>query len=209
MVLKKSSNNSKRWLKKHFNDPYVKERNRKNVRSRAWFKLKEINESENIFKNKMNIMDLGSNPGGWSEYARKKIGKYGIIFACDVLPMKSLKNVTFFHGDITKTEFLEKFLLIVKEYSWNVVMSDMSPNISGCSVVDNANMFKLSNIVLKIAIQVLNFQGYLIIKLFQGYGFDEYMQKIYNTFNFVKIYKPKASCMNSREVFIIAYGLKV
>ncbi|VAX76633.1 RlmE family RNA methyltransferase [Buchnera aphidicola] len=209
MIFRKKINSSKSWLQRYFKDPYIKERNRKNLRSRAWFKLKEINELEKVFKKNMNVIDLGSNPGGWSEYVRQKIGKLGIILACDISPMRALDGVIFFHGDITQTDTLKKFFLIIKKYSWNVVMSDMSPNISGCSIVDNMNMFKLSDIVLDISIQVLSKTGYLIIKLFQGYGFDEYISKIYDLFSLVKIYKPRSSRDNSREVYIIASRCKI
>ncbi|VFP78231.1 Ribosomal RNA large subunit methyltransferase E [Buchnera aphidicola (Cinara cuneomaculata)] len=209
MIFIKRLNKSKNWLKKHFSDPYVKERNRKNLRSRAWFKLKEINESEKIFYTGMKIIDLGSHPGGWSEYAIGQIGKSGIIFAYDILPMRPLKNVKFFNGDITDIFIQKKMFLCLKEHSWNVVMSDISPNISGCSIVDNANMFKLSNIVLKISMSVLSKRGCLIMKLFQGHGFKEYIQKIFNIFNIVKIYKPRSSRVNSREVFIIARRFKM
>ncbi|ABJ90704.1 ribosomal RNA large subunit methyltransferase E [Buchnera aphidicola] len=208
MILKKRSKSSKNWLKRNFNDPYIKERNKKKLRSRSWFKLKEIDESEKIFKKGMNVIDLGSNPGGWSEYTLKKIGKSGKIFACDILPMRFLKDIVFFCGDISNSDFLKKIFLFLDKYSWNVVMSDISPNICGYSVIDNSNMFKLSNIVLKISRHVLSNNGYLIIKLFQGYGFNKYMKKIRNIFELVKIYKPNASRVNSREVFIIAYGCK-
>lgn len=208
MIIKKKLNNSKSWLKKNFRDPYIKERKRRNLRSRSWFKIKEINESEKIFKNNMYVIDLGSHPGGWSQYVHKKIGNSGIIIACDILPMKSLERVIFFCGDITKVEFFQKMLSIFKKYSWNVIMSDMSPNISGCSIVDNCNMFRLSNVVLKISKYVLSHCGYLIIKLFQGHGFNEYMKKIYNMFIYVKIYKPRSSRSNSSEIFIIAHGQK-
>ncbi|VFP81154.1 Ribosomal RNA large subunit methyltransferase E [Buchnera aphidicola (Cinara kochiana kochiana)] len=209
MISIKRSNKSKNWLKRHFSDPYVKERNRKKLRSRAWFKLKEINESEKIFHTGMKIIDLGSNPGGWSEYALEKIGKSGMIFAYDILPMRPLKNVTFFHVDIANILVQRKIFISLKKYSWNVIMSDISPNISGCSIVDNVNMFKLSNIVLKISTSVLSMHGCLVMKLFQGYGFNEHVQKIFNMFKIVKIYKPRSSRVNSREVFIIARRIKI
>ncbi|VFP81533.1 SAM-dependent methyltransferase [Buchnera aphidicola] len=209
MIFRKNSRSSKNWFKKHCSDPYVKERNRRSLRSRSWFKLKEINESEKIFKKGMNIIDLGSNPGGWSEYASQEIGCSGVIFAYDILPMRPLKNVTFFNVDVSNTDVQKKMLFFLKKHSWNVVMSDMSPNISGCSIVDNVNTFKLSNIAVRIAVHVLSNTGYLIIKLFQGYGFNKYIQKIFSKFIIVKVYKPRSSRFNSREVFIIARGLKI
>ncbi|VFP83730.1 RlmE family RNA methyltransferase [Buchnera aphidicola] len=209
MILIKKINKSNNWLKKHLSDPYIKERNRRNLRSRAWFKLKEINESEKIFYTGMKVIDLGSNPGGWSEYALEKIGKSGIIFAYDILPMRPLKNVKFFRGDITDILIQKKMFILLKKYSWNIIMSDMSPNLSGCSIVDNVNMFKLSNIVLKISMSVLSTNGCLVMKLFQGYGFNEYIKKIFNMFKLVKIYKPRSSRVNSREVFIIARKYKI
>ncbi|VFP88456.1 Ribosomal RNA large subunit methyltransferase E [Buchnera aphidicola (Cinara piceae)] len=209
MIFRKNLSSSKNWFRKHCKDPYVRERNRRNLRSRSWFKLKEINESEKIFEKGMNIIDLGSHPGGWSEYASQEIGHTGIIYAYDILPMRPLKNVTFFKGDITDIDIQKKMFFFLKKHSWNVVMSDMSPNISGCSIVDNVNVFKLSNIALKIAIRVLSSKGYLIIKLFHGHGFNKYIQKIYSKFIIVKVYKPRSSRVNSREVFIIARGFKI
>ncbi|MGI4816630.1 MAG: RlmE family RNA methyltransferase [Janthinobacterium lividum] len=208
MIIKKKSKNSNNWSSKYFTDPYIRERNKKNLRSRAWFKLKEINESEKIFNIGMKVIDLGSNPGGWSEYALQKIGNSGIIFAYDILPMHPLKNVTFFHEDVTDIHIQKKIFFNLKKNSWNVVMSDMSPNISGCSIVDNANMFKLNDVALKISMYVLLKNGCLIMKLFQGYGFKMYIKKICDFFKLVKIYKPRSSRFNSREVFIIARGVK-
>ncbi|VFP85001.1 Ribosomal RNA large subunit methyltransferase E [Buchnera aphidicola (Cinara splendens)] len=208
MIAKKKSKNSNNWLKKHFADPYIRARNKKNLRSRAWFKLKEINESEKIFNIGMKVIDLGSNPGGWSEYALQKIGNSGIIFAYDILPMRPLKNVTFFHEDVTDIRMQKKIFFNLRKNSWNVVMSDMSPNVSGFSIIDNTNMFKLNDVALKISMHVLLKNGCLIMKLFQGYGFNMYMKKICDVFKLVKIFKPCSSRINSREVFVIARGIK-
>ncbi|VFP85996.1 Ribosomal RNA large subunit methyltransferase E [Buchnera aphidicola (Cinara pseudotaxifoliae)] len=208
MIAKKKLNKSNNWLRKHFADPYVRERNKKNLRSRSWFKLKEINESEKIFNIGMKVIDLGSNPGGWSEYALQKIGNSGIIFAYDILPMRPLKQVTFFCEDVTDIYVQKKIFFSLKKNSWNVVMSDMSPNTSGFSIVDNANIFKLNDVALKISMHALLKNGCLIMKLFQGCGFNMHIQKIFDIFKLVKIYKPRSSRFNSREVFIVARGFK-
>lgn len=209
MNIKNRSKSSGRWLAKHFRDPYVKERNRRNLLSRSWFKIEEIDKHNNIFKIGMNVINLGASPGGWTEYLYKKVGLSGRIIACDILPMFYLKNVIFIQGDITKKIVLQNILSVSKNYIWNAIISDMSPNMSGFSIIDQNKIFFLSDIALSIVNSLLTKNGYFIVKLFQGEGFNQYLKKIYSEFINVKIFKPFSSRINSREVFVIAYGRKM
>ncbi|WP_075432011.1 RlmE family RNA methyltransferase [Buchnera aphidicola] len=209
MNIKRRTNSSRNWLSRNFRDPYIKERNSKNLRARSWFKIKEIDDKYNIFQIGMNVIDLGSSPGGWSEYLQKKIGFSGHILACDLLPMRPLKRVIFLKGDIADSVILKKIVSISKQYHWNAIVSDMSPNISGCSIIDNSKAFDLSDSAIYIADRFLSRKGYFIIKLFQGGDFNQYIKKIYNIFVKVKIFKPNSSRAGSREVFIIAHGRKI
>lgn len=209
MIIKHRTKSSRNWLHRNFRDPYIKERNSKNLRARSWFKIKEIDERYNIFQIGMNVIDLGSSPGGWSEYLQKKIGFSGRVLACDLLPMRPLNRIIFLKGDLTNKVILKKFISLSEKYHWNAIVSDMSPNISGCSIIDNAKAFDLSDIAISIADRVLSKQGYFIMKLFQGGDFSQYIKKIYNIFVKVKIFKPNSSRASSREIFIIAHGRKI
>lgn len=203
------SKSSKIWLKKNFSDFYIKQRNIRNCRSRAWFKLKEIDEKKKIFTFGMNIIDLGAAPGGWSQYAITKIGKKGKILAFDVIPMKKMKNVFFVCGDIFSDLILKKIYFFSKIYTWSVIMSDMCPNISGYSLIDDSKMFFLGKKILNIANKFLSRNGFLIIKFFYGIEFNKFFKKIRSIFVNVSIYKPNSSRINSREVFIIAHEYRV
>lgn len=209
MKIKNRTQSSTSWLNRNFRDPYIKIRNVKNLRSRSWFKIKEIDEKYKIFEKGMNVIDLGASPGGWSEYLQEKIGNSGHILACDLLPMKPLKKVFFLQGDVSNKMILKKIISFSKKYCWNAIISDMSPNISGCSIVDNAKSFYLSDIAIFITNRLLSRKGYFILKLFQGTGFNQYLKKIYHAFVQVKVFKPKSSRMNSREIFIIACKRKI
>ncbi|AEH39830.1 ribosomal methytransferase [Buchnera aphidicola (Cinara tujafilina)] len=176
------SKSSGNWLHRNFHDLYIKKRNIKKLRSRSWFKIKEIDKKYNIFQKGMNIIDLGAAPGGWCEYLQEKIGQSGHILACDLIPIKPLKRVIFLQGDVSNKSIFKKIISISKRYYWNAIVSDMSPNISGCSVVDNARSFYLSDIAISIANILLSKNGYFIIKLFQGDGFNQYIKKINDIF---------------------------
>lgn len=206
---KKRSSSSIRWLSEHFKDSYVKNAHLNNLRSRAWFKINEIQLKYQVFKSGMNIIDLGSSPGSWSQYALQKIGKKGSIIACDMKSMHAIKGVFFIQGDITKKKILEDLYNCIKNTKINLIMSDMSPNITGISDIDMANIFNLSNSVLNICINILCKKGIFIIKLFQGREFEDYLRKIRYFFEKIKIYKPRSSRNRSREIFLIAIGKKI
>ena len=199
---KKSSN----WYKSHINDEFVKLANKGNWRSRAVFKLKEIDEKYNLIKEESNILDLGSAPGGWSQYASKKL-KNARITAVDVLNMENIPNVDFVQSDI------EDFGLNLKKRDnldkIDLVMSDIAPNISGIDSADVPAMLNLAEIVTEIALDSLNESGSLLIKLFQGKGTDDFVKDVRQLFKKVRIIKPKASRSNSREIYMLATMLKI
>ncbi|WP_367673431.1 23S rRNA (uridine(2552)-2'-O)-methyltransferase RlmE [Buchnera aphidicola] len=195
---------SNNWLHNHFCDKYVKLAHKKGFRSRATFKLAELNNSDKIFQLGMTVIDLGSAPGSWSEYAVSKIGENGKIIACDILPMVPIKNVHFIQGDFREKIIFDKLLNHVRSTSVSVVMSDMAPNISGHSCIDIPKSIFLCNLALNISKITLVSGGTLLLKLFQGEGFDTFLKKIHNLFSIVKIRKPNSSLASSREVYIVA-----
>ncbi|BGI50977.1 MAG: 23S rRNA (uridine(2552)-2'-O)-methyltransferase RlmE [Arsenophonus endosymbiont of Ceratovacuna japonica] len=201
--------NSNRWLIEHFNDKYVIQAQKKNFRSRAWFKLDQIQKSDKIFKHGMTVIDLGSSPGGWSKYAASKVGHMGRVIACDLLSMNPIVGVDFLQGDFRDNKILRLLLKLIGNKKIHVVMSDMSPNISGISTVDISCSIHLIQLVLDIWYDILAIEGSFIIKSFQGEGFNEYLTKIRSLFLKVKIRKPDASRSRSREVYIVATGRKI
>jgi len=208
-LIKKLSFKTTSWIKNHINDYYVKESYKKNIRSRAWFKLKEIDTKEHLFKPKNKIIDLGSSPGSWAQYATSKIGNQGLVFAYDIKPMKPIKNVIFNQGDIVNNnDLLNSLLDFFKTTSIHVVMSDMAPNTTGVHLVDNIRSINLCNIALLIAKKVLKKNGFFLVKTFQGTELNQYIDKIRKNFILVKIYKPQSSRSVSREIYILASRLK-
>ena len=199
------SKNSSKWYKAHINDEFVKLANKGNWRSRAVFKLKEIDEKYNLITENSNILDLGSAPGGWSQYAAKK-HKIIKITAIDILHMESIHNVNFVQSDIE--EFSENYLKNKDFDKIDLVMSDIAPNISGIESADVPAMLNLADMVVEIALNVLSDSGNLLIKLFQGKGTDDYLRDIRGHFDKVRIIKPKASRSNSREIYMLATNLK-
>ena len=199
------SKKSSKWYKAHINVEFVKLANKGNWRSRAVFKLKEIDEKYNLITENSNILDLGSAPGGWSQYASLK-HKNIKITAIDLINMESIHNVNFVQSDIE--QFSENFLKNNNFDKIDLVMSDIAPNISGIESADLPAMLNLADIVAEVAIDTLKESGNLLVKLFQGKGTDEYMKDMRNYFEKVRIIKPKASRSNSREIYMLATGLK-
>jgi len=208
MAKSKGNSSSKSWLKEHFDDPYVKMSQQEGVRSRAVYKLKEMDEKDNLLKPGLNIVDLGAAPGGWSEFAAKKIAGKGNIIATDILPMDYLDGVSFFQGDFREDEVLQSILNQLENNPVDLVLSDMAPNISGVDSIDQPASMYLVELALDFAEQTLSKNGRFLVKVFQGSGFEEYLKLVRNTFKQVKIRKPKASRARSREVYILAEGLK-
>lgn len=209
MANKKRSASSSRWLQEHFSDKYVQQAKKKGFRSRAWFKLEEIQQSDNIFKPGMTVVDLGAAPGGWSQYVVQQLGNKGRIIACDLLPMDPIVGVDFLQGDFRDELVLKALLDRVGNNKVQVVMSDMAPNMSGTPAVDIPRSMYLVELALDMCRDVLAPGGSFIVKVFQGEGFDEYLGQIRSLFTKVKVRKPDASRSRSREVYIVATGRKL
>ncbi len=202
------SKSSQRWLREHFTDPYVKEAQQKGYRSRAVFKLQEINARDRILKPGMTVVDLGSTPGGWAQEAAKLAGPRGRVIALDLLPMEPLPGVEFMQADFTEAGTLDKLLQDLKGAPIHLVMSDMSPNISGMKSVDQPRGMYLAELALEFARQVLAPGGDLLLKLFQGAGFTSIMKELRLSFKEVKVRKPKASRARSPELYVLARNFR-
>lgn len=201
---KKKSGSSRRWLDEHFSDHYVKQAKQLGYRSRAIFKIQELQEKYHLFKPGMTVVDLGAAPGGWSQAVVKWIGKNGRIIAVDLLPMEAIPNVDFIQGDFTEDAILEQVLALIGDKKIDWVISDMAPNISGIESVDQPRSMYLTEIALDFANKVLSPTGGFLVKGFQGEGFEEFLVTLKNDFKSVSIKKPKASRDRSREVYILA-----
>ena len=199
----KKTNN---WYKSHINDEFVKLANKENWRSRAVYKLKEIDEKYDLISSNSKILDLGSSPGGWSQYASRK-HKNITITAVDLLKMENIENVNFVQSDIE--DFGKNYLKNGCFDKIDLVMSDIAPNISGIESADVPAILNLAEIVTNIALGSLNESGNLLVKLFQGKGTDEYIKETKQFFKKVRIIKPKASRSNSREIYMLASTLRL
>jgi len=209
MTQKKRSPSSTRWLKEHFDDQYVKKAQKMGLRSRAVFKIDEIQGKDRLLKNGMTVVDLGAAPGGWSQFAVEQVGDSGRVIACDILPMDPIAGVDFLQGDFREETVLGALLERVGPDKVDVVMSDMAPNMSGTQQVDQARAMYLVELALDMCNQVLRSDGSFVVKVFQGEGFDAYLNEIRKLFSAVKIRKPDSSRARSREVYIVATGFKL
>ncbi len=209
MSNKKHSASSKRWLKEHFDDHYVMEAKKRGLRSRAVFKLEELQAKDKLIKPGMTIVDLGAAPGGWSQYAAEQVGDNGQIIACDILPMDSLAGVDFLQGDFREEAVLNALLSRIDGKNVDVVLSDMAPNMSGNQSVDQSGSMYLVELALDMCHQVLKKNGAFAVKVFQGEGFDQFVKEVRDCFKVVKIRKPDSSRARSREVYVVATGYKL
>lgn len=205
MARSKSSN---RWLSEHVSDPYVKKAQVDGYRSRAAYKLIELNEKDQLIRPGHIVMDLGSAPGGWSQVAGPWVGDRGRIIATDILPMDVLENTDFIQGDFTDETVFMQILDVLGDRRADVVISDMAPNISGVNAADQAASIYLVELALDMALQVLKPKGSFVAKVFQGEGYDEYLKQVREVFDKVLIRKPDASRARSREVYLVAKGFK-
>lgn len=199
-----TSKSSRRWLREHFSDPYVKRGQQEGYRSRAAYKLLELQERDKLFKPGMTIIDLGAAPGSWSQIVASFVGKSGRVIALDILPMEPLPNVEFIQGDFTEQAVFEDLLQRLGDAKADWVISDMAPNLSGIDSVDQPRSMELAELAFDLASQVLNKQGGLLVKVFQGEGFDAFLIALRRVFEKVVIRKPKASRDRSREVYLLA-----
>jgi 23S rRNA (uridine2552-2'-O)-methyltransferase len=208
------SKSSKTWLKEHFDDEFVRRSQQDGYRSRAIYKLIEIDQKDRLVKPGMSIIDLGAAPGGWSEYCVKKLGKKGTMVALDILPMEPIEGVTIIEGDFREDPVFDQLMTVIDSTSNNsgkvdLVISDMAPNISGMGSVDMPRAYYLCELALELARQVLKPGGGLLVKLFQGEGFEAYNKELKSSFSKVVMRKPRASRARSREIYALATGFKV
>lgn len=206
---KKRTSSSARWLSEHETDPYVQQARKLGYRSRAVFKLKELQERDRLLRPGMTVVDLGAAPGGWSQYARPLLGSAGRLLALDILPMEPLPQVDFLCGDFREATVLEALEALVPPHSVDLVLSDMAPNISGIDVADQASAMGLSDLALDFARQRLKADGTLLVKVFQGDGFESFLKTLRAEFGKVLVRKPKASRPRSREVYLLARNYRV
>lgn len=202
------SKTSAKWLDEHVNDPYVKRAQIDGYRSRASYKLIEINEKDKLIRPGNLVMDLGSAPGGWSQIVAPWVGDKGRVIASDILPMDSLAGVQFIQGDFTEDEVFDEIMGAIGDDPVDVVISDMAPNMSGVNATDQYSSMYLVELALDMARQVLKPKGNFCAKVFQGVGYDEYLKDVRSSFDKVVIRKPSASRPRSREVYIVGKGFK-
>ena len=197
---------SRRWLQEHFSDPYVKMAQQAGLRSRAVYKLQELQERDKLFKPGMTVIDLGAAPGSWSELVIKLVGKKGRVVALDLLPMAPIQGVEFIQGDFSEAQVLQEVLDVINGAKIDWVISDMAPNFSGIDSVDLPRIIVLAELALDFALRVLQSQsqGGLLMKVFQGEGFDAFLVEVRRYFKKVVVRKPKASRSRSNEVYILA-----
>ena len=193
MPAKKRTASQTRWLQEHFSDPYVKQAHKLGLRSRASFKLEELQKRDHLIKHGNIVVDLGAAPGGWSEYAIKCIGEQGRVIACDILPIRPIRNVDFLQGDFRDEDVFKKLYSMIGVGA-NIVLSDMAPNMSGNLAIDQPRAMLLSELALDMAPQ--------------GVGSQEYLKELHQDFTSVKVRKPDASRDRSREVYMVATGFK-
>lgn len=198
------SDSSRRWLKEHFTDPYVKKAQQEGYRSRAVYKLLEIHEKDKLFKPGMTIVDLGAAPGGWSQVVAKLVKPKGQVIALDILPMEPIEGVEFIQGDFGEEAVAEGLLKRLGETSVDWVLCDIAPNMSGNDSIDMPRSMYLAELAFDFALRVLPEEGGFLIKVFQGEGFDSFLATIRKHFQKTVIRKPKASRKRSREVYILA-----
>ncbi len=195
---------SDRWLREHFADPYVKRAKAEGWRSRAVYKLEEIDRGARLFKPGMLVLDLGAAPGAWSQYARRQVGESGRVLASDILPMDALPGVEFLRGDFREQAVLDELERALAGARVDVLLSDMAPNLSGMDAIDAPRSFYLAELALELAPRVLKPGGVALIKLLQGAGFQEFVAAARREFRQIKLLKPEASRSRSPETYLLA-----
>lgn len=204
----KLSQSSKDWMREHLEDPYVQRAQKDGYRSRAAYKLLEIQQKDKIFKSGMTVVDLGSAPGSWSQIAAKLVGEKGLVLASDILEMDALPDVHFVQGDFREENVFNQLLLTLDGRAVDLVISDMAPNIGG-NGADQPRAMYLCELAFDFAQRVLKPNGQFLVKVFQGEGYDEYRKAMMDAFSGLKSRKPEASRARSREVYLLATGFKV
>jgi 23S rRNA (uridine2552-2'-O)-methyltransferase len=204
----KKSHSSKQWLRRHVNDPYVQRSKKEGYRSRAAYKLIEIDDRDRLLKPGQRVIDLGSAPGGWSQVVAKRVGASGHVLGVDLLPMEPVAGVDFLQADFSTRRGLAAIDEAMGGNLADVVLSDMSPNLTGIAVSDQARSMELTELARDFALAHLTPDGSFLVKIFQGAGYDEYLKSLRGAFRKVVVRKPDASRDESAEQYLLARGLK-
>ncbi|MBN56959.1 MULTISPECIES: 23S rRNA (uridine(2552)-2'-O)-methyltransferase RlmE [unclassified Thalassolituus] len=202
------SKSSADWLKEHVDDIWVQKAQQDGYRTRASYKLIELDDKDKLIRPGSVVVDLGSAPGGWSQVVAQRVGEKGLVIASDILEMDAIADVTFIQGDFTTEEIYDQLVDVIDGRPVDLVISDMAPNMSGMSSIDQPGAMYLVELALDMARQVLKPNGSFVAKVFQGEGFDAYLADMKQSFAKVMIRKPKASRARSREVYIVAKGFR-
>jgi 23S rRNA (uridine2552-2'-O)-methyltransferase len=203
------SKSSDRWLREHFADPFVRRAQLAGWRSRAVFKLEEIDRRERLLRPGAVCLDLGAAPGAWSQYARARVGARGRVIASDILPMTEVAGVEFVQGDFRETEVFERILALLDDRRADVVLSDMAPSLSGVDAIDQPRTMHLAELALDMAARVLKPGGAALIKVFQGSGFEALVRAARGEFGRVRLVKPEASRPRSPEMYLLAMQFRL
>jgi len=204
----KRSKSSQRWLREHFDDPFVVRAQQEGYRARAVYKLAEIDRRDHLLGPGMRVVDLGAAPGGWSQYAMERVGRSGRVVASDILPMDPIPGVDIVTGDFREEPVLNAILAQLGGEPADLVLSDIAPNLSGTDAVDQPRAIYLCELALDLSVRVLKPNGAFLVKLFQGQGSDEFLREVRKRFSRVVVRKPEASRPRSREVYVLARGLR-
>jgi 23S rRNA (uridine2552-2'-O)-methyltransferase len=202
----KKHKSSKQWMREHVNDPFVQLAKKEGYRSRAAFKLLEIDTKDRLIKPGMVVVDLGATPGGWSQVAAARAGRGGKVIALDLLPLDPLPGVNFIQGDFREEGVLKQLEVLLANKPVGLVISDMSPNISGVSSADQAKAMHLAELAMEFALEHLESNGSFLVKVFQGAGFEDFLKLMRSRFAKVATRKPKASRDRSSEQYLLATG---
>lgn len=199
---------SQRWLARNAKDEFVKRAHQEGARSRAAYKLEEIDRRDRLLRAGMTVLDLGAAPGGWSQYAKSRVGAAGRVLALDILPMTAIPGVEFVEGDLTEQPVLDLLMQRLQGKQVDLVISDMAPNMSGVASVDQARSMGLAELALEFADKTLKPGGSLLVKTFQGGGFNEFHAQMRRRFAKLLTRKPQASRSESREIYLLGKGFK-
>jgi len=202
------SKSSKNWLQEHHDDAYVLQARKDGYRSRAVYKLIEIQQKDQVLKHGQFVLELGAAPGGWSEYASQVVGHTGRIIAIDLLPMEPIAGVEVVQGDFTEQDTLDRLLALIDERRFDLVISDMAPNLSGMDSVDQPKSIHLAELAFDLAREFLTPDGVFVSKLFQGAGFEDLVSQFRSSFKSVKFRKPDSSRPRSNEIYAVCSGLR-
>lgn len=204
----KKRGSSKAWLKEHRDDVYVQRAQAEGYRSRACYKLLELNDKDKFIRPGMTVVDLGSAPGGWSQVAAQLVGHKGRVIASDILPMDAVAGADFIQGDFTEQSVFDEIQAVIGDSVPSVVLSDMAPNMSGIVSVDQPKAMYLVELALDLAVQMLPEGGVFAAKVFHGEGFDDWLKSVRSYFQVVNSRKPAASRPRSKEVYVVAKGFR-